>query len=71
MYRTADDYILALETKVADQKKKIETLKKTVWWTHVYRLACQKRDLQLRLKALAEKYEALEKEAAKNGTQER
>lgn len=66
-YRTADDYIFALETLCTTQAKQIENLKKTIWWKHVYRLNCQKKQLQLRIKSLGETMEEMKKEAEKNG----
>ena len=68
-YRTADDYILALETKVTDQDRQIQNLKKTIWWKNVYKLRCEKRDLQIRIKRLAEILEHAKKGGVKNGTE--
>lgn len=69
MYRTADDYILALEIKVTDLKHQIENLKKTLWWKQVYKLRCLNKELQFRIKRLGERIEELEKGGAKNGTE--
>ena len=67
-YRTADDYILALETKATEQERQIQNLKKTIWWKNVYRLRCEKKELQMRIKRLGEIIEEMKKEAKKNGT---
>ena len=67
-YRTADDYILALETRVTEQKRQIASLKKNMWWKTAYRLRCEKRKLSLMVTELREKLNALEME--KQGKEE-
>lgn len=68
-YRTADDYILALETLATTQANQIKNLKKNIWWKHVYRLNSQKKQLQLRIKQLGEIIEEMKKGGMKNGTE--
>ena len=70
MYRTADDYILALEIEVTDLKKQIENLKKTLWWKYIHKIRSANRELQLRIKRLGERLEELDKEGAKNESEE-
>jgi len=69
MYRTADDYILALETKIASLTTQMQNLKKTLWWKHINKLRCQNRELQVRIKRLAEIVKEMKKEAEKDGEQ--
>jgi len=70
MYRTADDYILALEIEVTDLKNQINNLKKTLWWKYIHKIRCTNRELQSRNKRLEERLEELEKGGAENGSEE-
>ena len=69
-YRTADDYILALETKVTDQDRQMQNLKKTIWWVNVRKLRSEKMELQKRIKRLGEIIEELKNGGEHNGTED-
>lgn len=69
MYRTADDYIIALENRLMTMTTQMQNLKKTLWWKHVNKLRCQNRELQVRIKRLAEIIKEMKKEAGKDGEQ--
>ena len=60
MYRTADDYILALEIAVHERNDKIEHLRKTTSWNYAHKLACNNRKLAQEKKELERKVKDLE-----------
>lgn len=66
MYRTADDYILALEIAVTERNEKIDRLRKTMFWGYAHKLACSNRKLAQEKKELEHKVKELEMQI-KNG----
>jgi hypothetical protein len=52
-YRTADDYILALEIANNDKSEQIVKLKKTLWWKVVNKLRCTVRKKNNEISALS------------------
>ena len=58
MYRTADDYILALEINDTNLKRQVNNLKKTLWWKEIHKLRRINREIQLMNKQLQKKLDA-------------
>lgn len=69
-YRTAEEYIAALEERVVDSKKQIQNLKKTLWWKQVYALRRKNRDMKLQIMEMRERIDELKKEVGKDGSAE-
>ena len=57
MYRSADDYILALEIAVTERNHKIENIKKTSWYRYAHKLACNNRVMSMKIKELEKQIE--------------
>ena len=64
-YRTADDYILALETAMQTRKKQIERLKKNLWWKNVAILRAQNNQKNNQIALLQDEVKALKEQLAK------
>lgn len=60
MYRTADDYILALEIAVTERNDKIERLRNTTFWSYAHKLASSMRKIAKEKKELEKKVHDLE-----------